>query len=1453
MPKASNPLLTQRTYTMRLSGDTENLWRTHEAVNKGAQAFGDILLTFRGGISPSIIEHLQKAGKSGKHERLAQLRTILALSWLSVESARGAPSRYVIPHHLDPQSGRYSAWQTPEALKSILQNFGMPEPEVMGWLADCRVSLEARIRDDAVWVNRRAAFQDLQRKCAGAITDDDLWDLLSRFFKSQQAYFSPTPKDTDAPKKVPMTLMHSARQWLSDRFGRGEGANFQKLSVAYKAIASFARANVEAGQLSGTEFSSKLAEALSHLQPSPADMAGVLRLISATGHKSGTRRILHRLGEQDRVEQTEITQLADQATLDEKKADSKIGQKGRRPYSDFVLRELEAASGIPYYTKKDTSRMGPYCVFLDHGARRVVTLHAKIKAADSLRRELVAEIAKSQSLPPEAKRWLDEYCRLRTEISGSINRPHCIRQRALDGLESVISAWAQPSCRSDEDRRTAAQKARALAGGEKWGDGHLFQSLAASQAKTVWLIDKKPSPDILRAYSSGSMAADKLLRNRLQCYRHPDPFFHPIFCDFGPSRLPIRMAAHEARKKRERVGESIRTFKNRIQGLERGLAQAKSPDKIMESECDLAEYKQKLQRAEEYLAFLHDPRALTIGLWTSSEIEETSFRWHSKRLFRDLGLDQYSPMDAKAPVSVTRADRLGRAAAGAGPRDTVDLLSVWDTPSWNGRLQASRAQLARIGELIEGSARKEKLSRYRKALSWTMSFALPLCSQGPWLEYKRTNQDIVSDFFASSRNRGGQGRIVLSRLPGLRVLSVVLAQKCAAACAVWEAVTEKDVLEACAAAHLPPPEEHDLYCHVYRGQTATIFRRIGPAILVQDGKGRGKRDSPAKVSHPAPWARLERTFFVKLQGEGTSRKPSDAEFASVRQLENELGMCGSRQEKCQVHELQQKATRLLMYSLKRHAQHARIAYGFHQLPHSFLEKSRETSAQMVREKATLQALLEWRRCAESRRYPDKWALAAWENNISPLLEKPAKRGGTDGRDGLNDPTGLQLRSVAKKLTPSNMSKIHILWATRWRQDDEKCRARLRWLSKWLLPRAEHKEDPSIRGVGGLGTDRITTLELFFRCQQSFAMRPEPQDPQKGFPQKKVAVRTVRTLQELRENRRKQLVSRIVEAALGIGRTTSRVHNHEKGYISKRPRAQKDAPCHAVVIQSLDLSLPHLSQGSGLSATNFREDLKKACELHGLFFRELYAPYVDRQDFMTGKAGLRIREVHVKEFITENTWAWRIWRSAARKDIFSQEISNWERYLCGLLDRCWDSDSRIWSEHGKCWTIHESGVVSNELYCDSQRDFQSPLPLAVPHSTGPIFISSSLSNRKVAADINAAASLGIAALMDPDWPPRWWYCPTDCRTGLLLSEQMKGSAALVREPIGRKSDLRKAGYATSPKKAKAVMNLWRTITAAPLSEGTWLTYDEFWSGVKDTILELLAEKREATPDTLVPEP
>src|SRR5205807_2904339 len=105
-----------------------------------------------------------------------------------------------------------------------------------------------------------------------------------------------------------------------------------------------------------------------------------------------------------------------------------------------------------------------------------------------------------------------------------------------------------------------------------------------------------------------------------------------------------------------------------------------------------------------------------------------------------------------------------------------------------------------------------------------------------------------------NKKRQGQAKLVLARLPGLRVLSVDLGHRSAAACAVWETLTREQVDEACRRAGHPLPTAESLFLHLQIGAKTTVYRRIGPDCL-------------GSAEHPAPWARLDRQFLIRLQGE----------------------------------------------------------------------------------------------------------------------------------------------------------------------------------------------------------------------------------------------------------------------------------------------------------------------------------------------------------------------------------------------------------------------------------------------------------------------------------------------------------------------------------------------------------------------------------------------------------
>jgi len=140
MPKQDKPPVTQRAYTLRLRGADPNdkswrdaLWWTHEAVNKGAKAFGDWLLTLRGGLDHTLADTGVKGGegKSDRdptaEERKAR-RILLALSWLSVESELGAPAGLIIASGKDAAEDRNG--KIVAALEEILTSRNVAKNEI---------------------------------------------------------------------------------------------------------------------------------------------------------------------------------------------------------------------------------------------------------------------------------------------------------------------------------------------------------------------------------------------------------------------------------------------------------------------------------------------------------------------------------------------------------------------------------------------------------------------------------------------------------------------------------------------------------------------------------------------------------------------------------------------------------------------------------------------------------------------------------------------------------------------------------------------------------------------------------------------------------------------------------------------------------------------------------------------------------------------------------------------------------------------------------------------------------------------------------------------------------------------------------------------------------------------------------------------------------------------------
>lgn len=1080
MPQQGKPPVTQRAYTLRLRGadpqDTswrEALWQTHEAVNKGAKAFGDWLLTLRGGLEHTLAdEKIKLKKKKGEtkeqyrepaaEERKAR-RILLALSWLSVESKLGAPEKFVIASGQDDVKDRNG--KVVAALEGVLKEREVPENEITGWKNDCSASLSAAIRDDAVWINRNKAFdeacggQNKQKAREDAKTllwfllTDDYLVLLKKPEKKQPTAVDQKDEDESSDGEASAEAIAKS--------GKGAG---QRTRQPFSHI--FGKRNTQ-GSGKPTITLNLRDHWQEHLKP----------LVTATG-----------------------IPLRDPNTM---------AKKGNPPSPTELHREMfskAAARLAQIWTKQKQQEM----------ARQLRT------AADEELKKLEGDNAYCG-----ARILLDTFCRERGQATGSLEE-YRINPRALKGWDRIIAAWGKitetDSVKATEKRIEEAKRLQDEDADKKFGDINLFASLAEPEYEPVWRHNGQALPSILEIYVKGWKARTNAVRLKVAAFRHPAPYFHPVFCQFGVSRPQIKYG--------------------RLDKNDQG-----------------------------------DARNVQMRLWTGSQAKNVTLLAVSNRFDKEIGSAEASQAnEPKSSPEVTRQSRLGVAAIrNPGGTTTYRVAHVFDEqevrsrkrtdggdpndeprdegspnrkqkkPLWNGTLQADRRELEAIGRME--SSKPEKARKAKQQLRWWLIVSLKLQPQGPWCEFAAVHQLKIDPQYwphaEENKKRKGHAKLILSRLPGLRILSVDLGHRYAASCAVWEALSGDQMNDACRAAKHDQPQEDDIYLHLKKKvkkqkkgkevevEKTTIYRRIGADTL------------PDGAPHPAPWARLDRQFIIKLQGEEISpRKAGLEEIKAVEDFEQAVGRPAPENRSLGVADLMRETVRTARLAIKDHGHLARIAYNLTAEKKLLPGGKEEKLTHNDRVEMLQDLLVTWHTFTHKKR-PLK---EIWDKHIATLAGYEHPKEITEdifGKDLKNIQSNNRdkLRVAAETLSGNQplCMKLHCQIATLWRQEDKLWKQRLRWLRDWILPRGAKAKDPAIRHTGGLSLDRITTIKSLYQVQKAFFMRPDPEDLKKNIPAKGqddlrgFGQGILDTMEHLREQRVKQLASRIAEAALGIGR------------------------------------------------------------------------------------------------------------------------------------------------------------------------------------------------------------------------------------------------------------------------------------------------------------------------------
>lgn len=1341
-------------------------------------------------------------------------RILLALSWLSVEDKCGAPQQHVIVEGNQADSVRKS--RIIAALHGILHKRGLAEPEIESWIQDCAVSLEAAIREDAAWVDRSAAFDALATTWGSCPTRAEAHAVFESLRGSLEQFFSPIDLTADAGDEA-ADFAIKAGNWLSTYWGSGKKSDSQQVGKNLKLLAAAARQTVDASPIKRLEL---MVQQL--CLPTGSNIEKLGKSVGWKGRPSSGKMALLRLLGSEALTPQQVQEAIDKI---EAEATSFLQEQttATLSWAAALRAELKDATGFDYRTAKDHT--WEYAVMLDHALRRVSSAATWRKRAEAERRQFVEDQRKGESVPSETRKYLDQLCTDRGTASGALGE-YYIRRRAVQGWKEVLNKWSRTECATTKDRIAAAREVQADDEIEKFGDIQLFEWLANDDALCVWKTNGEVNTEWLLSYAAASDAANKMRRFKVPCYCHPDALAHPVFCDFGNSRWHIRFAVHD---RITRLNDAQTTLVRRQAELKKAndrLDAAKSPEKQTLARATIDASSIALREAQSRIDFLTNQHALEMGLWADESIKyDFHLAWSSKRLSRDLGLD----VPAGAPATeVTRADRLGRAVAGITSHQNARPIGLFEMDDWNGRLQAPRTQLDTLAEYVQSKGWDDIARKMRDRIQWLISFSAKLQPTGPFLKYAPTVGIIPNrkgEFYPHAevnKERLGMSKLILCRLPGLRLLSVDLGHRYAAACAVWECVSQEQVEKTCHDAGTQPPDANALFLHLKHNGKKIVYRRIGFDRIAGD------------KLHPAPWARLDRQFLIKLQGEDhAARRASRQEILAIEEFEQSIGRLPPQKRKLSVDEMMSAAVQMARLALRRHADRARIANSLITIERPLSGGRTEKFTELTHIAFLTDMLQIWYDLASSDRWSDPHARQLWYRYIVEELNGPKLPEHIEENETFHirkqrkEKLRIELVPIAKLIANRDRMKLHVTWATRWREDNEAWRKHLRWLRDWILPRGSKSKNCAIRNVGGLSLDRIATIKSLYQVQKAFFTRFTPEGRQmekdsRGKPITKPVTADVgfgrsvlESMERMRDNRVKQLASRIAAAALGLGID-----------LKPRPNDPRFSACHAVVIENLTRYRPEETrtrrenrQLMTWSSSKVKKYLYEACQLNGLYLREVSAGYTSRQDSRTGVGGIRCSDVHPRDFITSPWW---------RKQVNAAQDDDGDARTRLLVDL-----DRYWSERWPKMTEAERKVAR---------------PLRLPVNGGEIFISAdshSPTANGLQADLNAAANIGLKAILDPDWPGKWWYIP--CSSNRFpLEKSTKGSTVIdLKQPLpplkvndeisktmNRRAKKKSSGNADQP------INLWSDVSCQVPTVREWKNYTEYQNGVRYKAIQIL---------------
>lgn len=1350
-----------RSYTLRIipQGDIEEksnqLWNVHAGICRGAAIFGNLLLDIAGALPAALANNFKNSVNADLNRRTLRGRRIaLVLNWFSVENAE---SPFSVLDRISTAGNE--GMLLPEAKKHlnlILKQKNVDLSEYEDWHNDVLESLTSRIRVDAVWVNRAKRANDRPV----AIDGGEATKIIEKLFKnksfkidlpdpSNSANQSEDNEEEETKTDSRADPSQASRDIFSDLFGDRDSTKKKELAQKKSNIAGDLLKLFDADEESDADEETLCKK--------------ILQYRKNLGHSPQTIDDERSPPEvkKDRVAGA-YTSLLIQLGL------RKVGNKPNDPPTIAKrIKDLRDACKKLIEAKNQDRPLNPVWA-------KGVNLEVATAAGIDLNDKQLTEFLRL-TLAFAARRFAQVRSWMRLmEIDREKSRiKKMIADKSLDHLDPEKKArnWLIKYEQKRTDRLHIERGEGSIVitkrmCGDQAAIFEKFNGLESDSERESAINSlqeelKKFDADLyksiakdglslgvnaatLEAWVSRNTAMEDTQRLRIPRYSHPDPFSHPTFVEFG---------AEDSSKPR----------------IHYALHNGSAPNQCGSTKA--------IQPQEVYLQL---PT-------TEGSAEWVSFLWKSKRFWRDVGASSLRESD------IPRADRFGTKSSVDVSRPRAMFSGC---KGWNGRLQVARDELEALKKYWNSDAKIwiDKGEAMRK-LRWLLTISSELeQADGPKKQIERqTNKSI----YKVIGDRGWHAHAPFARVPGLRVLGVDLGHRTAAACTVWRTITLKELKKICDEAGVSSPNKAAMFHHISRkkGHGRKIFRRIGDDEL------------PDGTVHPAPWAELERQFFIRLDGERDPEPLTKEEIIIALNILEKTGCTSDLESKTMNGQSLTSmkhpdvCSGLLWRSrafLRRHADIARIIAAISNVSASTADQEN--------------AFLKWLTYSSDRDGQHTAIGCAWLEFVGVPIP-----------DGLNKEDIA--RNVAATFWVSSQRNNAINHFTKLWSDQERDLLGkdgvLRQLRGLVMPKQREQR----KRVGGLGVTRLANIGQLRGVQKAFATRLLP-DGKHEVIKKGFSDRALRQLEQLRMQRVKQLSSRLIEAALGKGKETSR----KKGLWHKRSWVTNFPQCHAIVLEHLKNYRPDYTQSRRenrrlleWSSSKVEKFIMEGCELHGVAKTTVLAAYTSQYDFRTGRAGRRGMSM-LPSTIRQAFWLQKMFGIASRKKDRNKALAV-DDYLLKI-----QQDSLAVNK-------------SNDL-------------IYFPIDGGQLFLPSFSADGTLGpidADLNASANIGLRAITDTDWRGAWWRILVESRTGFPVADKITGCKAIdstislqtPKDPEqNTSSDVKSAKHrAKKTRKEKQTDDekktyVWRD-PSCDVIRNPWLSKESYWIEVEKGVIEALS--------------